>query len=686
MLQARSVAVVGASVRPGSVGSEMIRQLEIGGFQGDIAPVNPKYARISDRKCFANLHDVPFDIDLVLLGVPTSALEEQMIEVAQLGVPAVVIFASGHDAADSTLPERLRQVALDNNLAVCGGNCMGFVNFEHGLRALAFEEPADLEPGPIAWITHSGSAFSALLHNRRGLRFSVAVSAGAEFTTTVADYVSFALDETDTRVVALFLETVRDPPGFLEALERAVTLDIPVVTLKVGNQPTSRDMVVAHSGTLAGDDAAYEAVFDRFGVTRVRTLAEMVETLELFTSGRRARPGGLATVHDSGGERAHLIDVAADVGIELASISDNTRRSLERVLEPGLPAVNPLDAWGTGNDFETIFFECTQALAEDPSTGALALVVDLAGEDLETGYARVAERFYSQNEIPFAVLANLPTAVDPGASARLRAKGIPVLEATATGLEAFRHLFEMRDFRALPPPDIPEPIPEHLRESWQTRLARPEAIGADEGFRLLGDYGIPSARTVLARSVEGALSAAEDIGYPVVLKTAEELGHKSDAGGVLPRITDEDGVQAAYRSLAERFGPRVLVQETAPAGVELALGIVRDAQFGPLVMVAGGGVFVELLNDAHFALPPLDGPRSRRAIDKLAGRAVLDGYRGAAPADIGAIAHVLTRLSVFALDLGESLEALDVNPLIAGPGGCMAVDCLVVPRSVKATR
>jgi len=686
MLQARSVAVVGASARPGSVGSEMIRQLDIGGFQGDIAPVNPKYERVSGRKCFASLHDVPFDIDLVLLGVPTAALEEQMIEVAKLGIPAVVIFASAHDTADSALPERLRRLALDNNLIVCGGNCMGFVNFEHGLRALAFEEPANLEPGPIAWITHSGSAFSALLHNRRGLRFSLAVSAGAEFTTTVADYVSFALEETGTRVVALFLETVRDPTRFLEALERAVALAIPVVALKVGNEPTARDMVVAHSGMLAGEDAAYEAVFDRYGVTRVRTLAEMVETLELITSGRRARPGGLATVHDSGGERAHLIDVAADVQVDLAPISDNTRRRLERVLEPGLPPVNPLDAWGTGNDFETIFFKCMQALAEDPAIGALALVVDLAGEDLETGYARVAERFYSRNEILFAVLSNLPTAIDSDASARLRAQGIPVLEETATGLGAFRHLFEMRDFRSLPPLENPEPVPEQLRESWQARLARPEAIGADEAFRLLGDYGIPSVRTVLARNLEGALRAAEDLGYPVVLKTAERLAHKSDAGGVIPTITDEESVRTAYGSLAERFGPRVIVQETAPAGVELALGVVRDAQFGPLVMVAGGGVFIELLNDARFALPPLDDPRSRRVIDKLAGRALLDGYRGAPQADLGAIARVLTRLSVLAIDLGQSLEALDVNPLIAGTDGCVAVDCLVVPRSVRATQ
>jgi acyl-CoA synthetase (NDP forming) len=683
MLLARSVAVVGASVRPGTAGNEMIRQLEIGGYGGQVALVNPKYEEISGRKCFANLREVPFEVDLALLGVPARALEAQMIEVAELGIPAVVIFSSGFDADDAELPQRVRQIALDNKLAVCGGNCMGFVNFEHGLRALAFEEPAHMEPGPIAWITHSGSAFSALLHNRRGLRFSVAVSTGSEYTTSVADYLTFALNETRTRAVALFLETVRDPDGFLAALERAATLEVPIVALKVGNQEASRDLVAAHSGALAGDDAAYEAVFDHYGVSRVRTLNEMVETLELLVTRRRARPGGLATVHDSGGERAHLIDVAAEIGVDLASISEETRLRLGEILEPGLPAVNPLDAWGTGNDFEAIFLESMRALADDPAAGAVALVVDLAGEDLETGYAQVAERFFSESDIPFAVLCNLPTAVDPEAAARLRAQGVPVLEETATGLAAFRHLFEIRDFHALPRLRPPPPVTEEVRHRWAHRLTR-ETVTPRDGFQLLVDYGIPCAKVEFTTSLEHALTAAQAIGYPVALKTAEPIDHKSDAGGVRLDITDAKTLRSAYDALLGQFGPRVLVQEMVHEGVELALGVVRDPQFGPLVMVAGGGVFVELLRDASFALPSLDEPRAHRVVNRLVGRAVIEGVRGYGGVNISAIARVLTRLSQLAADLGEYLAALDVNPLIAGPSGCVAVDCLVITD--RATR
>jgi acyl-CoA synthetase (NDP forming) len=524
------------------------------------------------------------------------------------------------------------------------------------------------------------------LHNRRGLRFSLAVSAGQEFTTTVADYLSFVLDETRTRAIALFLETVRDPQGFLAALERATTLDIPVVALKVGNQVSSRDLIAAHSGALAGNDGAYEAVFDRYGVMRVHTLGEMVDTLELVVAGRRAQPGGFASVHDSGGERAHLIDVAADVGVTLASISDGTRQRLERVLEPGLPAVNPLDAWGTGNNFETIFLQCMEALADDPDTGALALVVDLAGEDLETGYARVAERFFAARELPFAVLANLSTAVDPETSSRLRAHGVPVLEDTATGLAAFRHLFEMRDFRALPRMRVPKPVPEVVRDKWRHRLERAEPMTEEEGFALLGDYGIECVQAVAATGPDEAVHGADALGYPVALKTAEHLEHKSDVGGVRLGIVDERGLLDAYRSFAESLGPRVTVQAMAGPGVELAVGVVRDAQFGPIVMVAGGGVFVELLKDRRFTLPPLDEPRARLLIDRLATRALFNGYRGAVGANLKALAHTLTRLSVLAVDLGEVIDAIDVNPLIAGPEGCVAVDCLVLPRSLTATR
>jgi len=682
MLESRAVAVIGASTRPGSPGLQMVHQLRVGGFDGEIYPVNPRYEEVLGLRCYPSVGDLPRAPDLVLLGVPNRALEEQLEAAAEAGARGAVIFASAHDDGGEDegpeLTERLATVARRAGMVVCGPNCMGFVDVERRLRALAFEEREDLEPGPITWLSHSGSAFSALLHNHRGIRFNLAVSTGQELTTTMADYLGYALDRPTTGVVALFLETVRDPATFRSAIAAAAERDVPVVALKVGREEVTRELVEAHSGALAGDDAAYEALFEAHGVVRVETLDEMADALELFAAGRRAGPGGLAAIHDSGGERAHLVDEATRVGVPFADISDETRKRLASRLDPGLPAVNPLDAWGTGRDYEAIFADCMRALLDDADTAALAFTVDLSGEDLEPGYMEVAREVYPATSKPMAVLTNLTSAVAPGAAASLRAVGIPVLEGTATGLLAFRHLFEHRDAASRGPVSPPEPVSDDVRERWRERLASPDPWSEVEALALVADYGIPTVAAASAGSEEEALAGAERIGWPVALKTAEAR-HKSEVDGVRLGIGDHTGVVGAYRDVAGRLGPRITVAAMAPPGVELALGVVRDRQFGPLVLVAAGGALIEVLGDRRMALPPIDEPRARSLIDRLAVRPLLDGVRGAPAADLDAVGRALVRLSVLATDLGDLIEALDVNPLVAGPDGCLAVDALVIP-------
>ena len=658
-----------------------MRQLVGGGYRGVVYPVNPKYDEVSGLNCYPALGDVPDEIDLAVLVVPNHVLEDQMTAAAEAGVKSAVIFASGYEERPGPVPliDRLTSIARESGIVVCGGNCMGFVNFEHRLRALAFSEPEDLEPGPVAWISHSGSAFTAVLHNDRGLRFNLAVSAGQEFTTTVADYMHYALGRDSTGLIALFIETVRDPENFRAALEAAAERDVPVVALKVGRAEAARDLVAAHSGAMAGEDAAFDAVFDACGVMRVATLNEMADVVELLSSRRRAEPGLLATIHDSGGERANLIDIADDVRISFASLSETTVTSLEDLLEPGLPAVNPLDAWGTGHDFERIFGSARHLLADDPAVGAVAFVVDLAGEDLEWGYARVAEKIFGETRVPFAVISNLAAAIDPEAARRLRAGGVPVLEDVRSGLLAFRHLLRYRDFRALSPP-TPQPVPAEVRARWRARLEAGEKWDEVEALALVADYGIPVAASERVTSLDGAIDAAGRIGYPVALKIAG-AAHKSDAGGVRLDIKDENALVAAYRKSAARFGPHLVVQAMAKPGVELALGVVGDPQFGPLVMVAAGGTLVEVLRDRRFAMPPLDEARASALLEELAVARLLHGVGGAPTADMEAVAGALVRLSVLAVDLGPGIAALDVNPLVVRADGCTAVDALVIPST-----
>ena len=682
MLEARSVALVGASQRQGTPGNRMVRQLRVGGFTGTAAAVNPKYDEVEGLACYPTLEEVPFVPELVLLGVGNRLLEEQMQAAAELGARGVVVFASGLEdpPREPPLTERLRRIAREAGMVICGGNCMGFVDVERGLRALAFEERADLEPGGVAWISHSGSAFTALLHAERGIRFNLAISSGQELTTTMADYVHYALERDSTKVISLYLETVRDPENFAAALEAAAGRDVPVVALKVGSAAVSAPLITAHSGAIAGDDAAYEALFDAHAVARVGTLNEMADLLELLGAGRSAAPGGLAAIHDSGGERAHLVDAAVGLGVPLARPSEETLRRVTARLEPGLPAVNPLDAWGTGNDAYRIFLDCSRLLAEDPDTGAFAYVVDLHSEDAEKNHAWVAEQVWNSTGKPFAVVCGISSAIQPGAAKQLRAAGVPVLEDVASGLRAFRHLFERRDARALSPLSPPDPPPTHVKQRWREALKARARLPEAEALAMLADYGVPVARTVAATDLDGVLGAAGSLGYPVALKSAT-TSHKTEQGGVMLGLDDGDALAAAYREMAGRLGPAVAVQEMVEPGVEMALGVVCDPQFGPLAMVAAGGVLIESLRDRRLAIPPVDEARARRIIDRLRARPLLDGVRGAPAADVTALAQAVAHLSLLARDLGDLIVALDVNPIIVHPHGCVAVDALVEPAN-----
>jgi len=685
MLEARSVAIVGASVREGSVGNQSLVELLEGGFVGDVYPVNPKYHEILGLRCYPAVGDIGRPMDLAILAVGNPLLEEQLRSVAEAGARSAVIFASCYEAPrDDTPPlaDRLAAIARGAGMAVCGGNCMGFANLEKGLRALGFYEPKGLRPGPVAFVSHSGSAFSALLHNDRAISFNVAVSSGLELGATVGEYIGYALSLESTRVIGLFLESIRDPAGFVEALRATNDRDVPVVALKVGKETLTRRMVTAHSGALAGEDGAYEALFEAHGVLRVQSLDEMADTLALFGSGRRAGPGGLASVHDSGGERALLVDSAAAVGVPLASISEGTTRRLTELLEPGLLPVNPLDFWGTGRDAHEVVTGCMRALLEDTDAAALAFSVDLTTEDQpDEGYIRMAEEVFPVTEKPFAMLSNFASGIDRADATRLEDAGIPVLEGTLTGLAAFRHLFDYRDHRSLPAIEGTTPIPLPVREHWQERLSMADPLYESEGLSLLSDFGIPVVTVSLVGSLDDAIAAAERLGFPVALKTADRaVQHKSDVGAVRLGLEDRTSLADAYGELSASLGSAVTVAAMAPPGVEIHLGIVRDEQFGPLVLVAAGGVLVEVLSDRRLAVPPLDQARARRLIDRLEVRPLLDGVRGQPPADIDSLTRAVVALSWLAHDLGEHIEALDANPVIVGVDGCLAVDALVIPR------
>jgi acyl-CoA synthetase (NDP forming) len=679
MLGARSVALVGASPRPGTLGERMVAEIARSPAAPAAYLVNPKYAEIGGVACHPSLADLPGPVDLVLLGVPDAALAGQVELAARRGDRSAVIFGGAHGDG---LRDQIAALARGTGMALCGAGCMGFVNTGHGLRAIGYTEPDPVRSGPIALVTQSGSVFSALLRTGRPLGYTLAVSSGQELVTTAAQYAAYALHLPQTRVLALVLEAMRDTRLLEEVLGAASVRKIPVVLLTAGHSAAGRAMVTAHSGALAGADGAWEALVDAYGVHRVADLAELTETLELFAIGRQARSGGrrggIATVHDSGLERAHVADLAGDLGVPFGAIGEQTVQRLAGVLDPGLEPANPLDMWGASTKAQWQLTESLAALADDPAVDVVALAVDLLTEfDGDRSYPLALADAARRTSKPLAVLANIPSAIDPAVAAELREAGIPVLEGTRSGLLALRHFLAHQAGR--PPRRQPPPADPARRARWAQAL---RAGRTDPGSLslLLADYGIGVARARAAATAQAALAAAAGIGYPVVLKTAEPgIAHKSDAGGVVLGIRDAAGLTAAYADLVARLGPRVLVCEMAGPGTELSAGIVNDSDLGPLVVVGAGGVLVEHLADRAVALPPVDDSQARRMLSRLRVAALLAGFRGQPPADLDAVVRAVTAVSTIACELGGDLAALDINPLICGPAGVVAVDVLAEP-------
>ena len=368
-------------------------------------------------------------------------------------------------------------------MQLCGAGCMGFINVARGVRAIGYTEPDPPPTGPIALITHSGSVFSAMLRVRRAIGYSLVVSSGQELVTTTPAYLDYALGLPETRVLGLVLEAIRDPAALHQVLARAAERDLPVVLLTAGNSASGRMMVAAHSGALAAADGGWEALIRRHGVHRVSNLAEFSDSLEVFAIGRRVRPAGpagsagIATVHDSGLERAHAADVAEEVGVPYAAISETTKARLAEILDPGLIPANPLDVWGTGADTRGLFANSLITLAADPSVSAVALAVDMIRElDGDMSYPQAVLDAASQTTKPVVVLSNLPSAVDPEYAADLRQHGVPVLEGMRTGLLALRHLLDHAARSPLPPTRPPQAWPARARRPL-TRLTRPARSG-----------------------------------------------------------------------------------------------------------------------------------------------------------------------------------------------------------------
>lgn len=672
LLEPRSIALVGVSDRVNSYGHALAAMCSGGGYRGRIMPVNPRLAEGGGGQVFADLDALPVSPDHVVLSLATSRVEAGVERALAAGARALTIFS---ECPGADMRARIGDRVRAAGAALCGPNSMGFHNLGIGLRVTPFPVPLDLEAGGIGLIAQSGSILGALMNNDRRLRFCQAVSTGSETVTTAADYLRWMVDRPGTRVIGLFLETVRDPEGFVAAMQAAGARDLPVVILKVGRSALGARMAISHTGALVGDDDVFRALVRRLGGHIAESVDEMAALLALFSQGRRATAPGIASIHDSGGERELMADMADDHGLSYAALAPDTRARIASVLEPGLHPDNPLDAWGTGQGAHHTYARCFGALLADAGVGTGLYVLNWRRDyHLHEMHADALISASRQTGKPVAAVSNYSGSDDRALADRFAAHGIPLLSGMQNAMKAVRALH-----RHGPVPRFRAPRPAHPQAPrWREAFAGRDWIGEAEGYALLADFGMACPAHGLARSRQEALEIADRIGGPVILKTAQPgLSHKSDRGGVKPGLATPQAVAAAHDDLAARFGGDVLVAEMLPAGSEWSVGAINDPDFGPAIRIAPGGIFMDLADEHALLMAPCTEDEVAARIGEMRAARLLAGYRGRPPLAADALTHAAAALSRLAWDLRDILAEIEINPVIVGTQGATAADCVI---------
>ncbi len=687
LLRPARIALVGASERAGSPGATLADMVINSDFAGEVFLVNPRSREILGQTCYPTIESLPSTVEHVVIALGNAQLESALEASIAHGARAATIYSSGvlDDDGEPKLVQRLTDMAQAAGIHVCGLNGMGFYNVGADLYAGIFPRSAEIIKGEISYIAQSGSAFTTLAHNGCRLGFNLCVSAGNEMTTTVADYMDWSLEQPDTRVIGLFLETIRDPRAFVAALEKANRKNIPVVVLKIGKSPLGAAMALTHTGAIAGNHAVFEALFKRYGVIEVDDFDEMASILMLLQSGREAADGGFAAAFESGGFRELVTDEAFEHGIEFARLEDSTIAELEKNLDPGLKPENPLDAWGSHERFEERFEACMNALMQDPNVAAGAFISNYRdGYYLSEAIFRAVESVSRKTDKPVALATCYSDLANAEICRRAHAAGVPVIDGAHETLLAFRHLFDYHRFRRRPPRDsVTAALAAERIEDWRQRLSALESdsLGESDALAMMADFDLPVVEHRVISGQAELLRAADEIGYPLVLKTAEAgLDHKSDSNGVFVNIDSESELRQHYEDLCARLGPRALVSQMVTGGVEIGLGTLNDPQFGPIVMVAAGGVLIELLSDRAVAMCPLEADEADELLTSLKADKLLRGVRGKPAVNRQALIECIVKLSQIAWELRDSIDSIDINPVIANAQDALAVDALITRK------
>jgi len=696
-----SIAVIGASQNPLKPNGIPLYLLNMFSYKGDVYPVNPKYDRVGGLKCYRSVLDIDAPVDMAIIGVAEAQVMNVLKECADKKVKSVIIFTSGFAEIGEkgrTKQAEMKIMAAESDMRILGPNCLGVMNYYNGNMASFFynEEKKDLVyPKTLSFITQSGGLGGIIYQMviQLSIGFNYFVSTGNEADVSFAEVLDYLVNRDEVSIVAGYLEGLQgDGKLLIEACRNALEKGKLVTILKVGRTSSGAAAAASHTGTLVGADEVYEGLFRQFCVPRADDVEQMNALITLFAAGRLPAGKRIAVITISGGGGVVVADKCPEYGLEVVSLTESTQQSL-REFFPTFGAVrNPVDLTSQLFLDTKLSQKALRLVMQDPEIDVAGFFYNLEMPDPEAS-KKIIE-VYKETDKPLIVFT-WPTGQDYAIEAKknLIQAGIPVIEHIPSGLWAISALADWvnkaKEPFLYPQYKAGEEQNKSLEQFARFRQEKGRAMTEWRSKLILDAYKIPITREYLAETAEDAVRAAEEIGYPVVLKImSPDLLHKTEVGGVVLNISGPDQVKKAFEQIVERAyksNPAaviegILVQEMLGQGLEVFIGIKKDPVFGPAVAFGLGGIFVEVLKDTAIRIAPLREEDAREMITEIKGKALFEGVRGRPPVDVDALVDILMKVSRLAVELEDSIDEIDINPLLVYEkgAGVIAADALIV--------
>ena len=692
IFEPKTVAVIGASNKEGSVGYALIRNMIGSGFKGTVYPINFRHKSIYGVRSYAKLSDTRDQIDLAIIATPAPTVPDLVKECGKYGVKGIVIISAGFMEVGEDgqkLTETILEYARKYNMRIIGPNCLGFIKPSIKLNA-SFANKMAL-PGKIAFISQSGALCTAILDwsVEKNVGFSYFVSIGSMIDVGFDDLIDYFGNDPETSSIVIYMESLTHTRKFMSAA-RAFARTKPIIVLKAGKSAAGAKVALSHTGTLAGNDIAFEAAFRRAGIIPVNTIEELFNAAQALAM--QPRPGGnkLAIVTNAGGPGVLATDHLIGLGGQLAELSDDTLKRLNEVLPSAWSHGNPVDVLGDAGAER--YKEATEAVLKDKDVdGALVILTPQAmtkADEIAREIVEVGKK-YSK---PILASWMGQKDVDEGCEI-LEEGGIPVYRIPENAVNTFMSMYKYtRNIQALyeTPSSIPHqfnPATEKNHELIQSIMESGRyVLTEDEAKTVLTNYGIPITKNKLAASEAEVKEICAEIGFPVVMKIASpDITHKTDTGGVVLNIQDELSALAAFNNIldsAKKAKPDadikgVLIEEMVSKKYELIIGSKKDPIFGPVIVFGMGGVAVEVFKDLNVGLPPLNMALAQRIIEDTKIYRLLKGYRGMKGADIEAIQYLLYKFAYLVMDFPQ-IKEIDINPYVVDHTGGVVLDAKIV--------